>query len=154
MVNLGRVEEVRTKGISIRVASPKLVMEEARRIKTLTMWLIRVIVGHHEESPQIEADCSDQRMTCATSHVHLPLLSSEKGSAVHLELIQNVHFSDECNSWVHLFWLVQINKTDPLTRPMDCRFTCHQARWPEYFYTAEAPNSEIEYIMGRVEKQK
>merc|ERR1712235_119099 len=38
-----------------------------------------------------------------------------------------------------------------LIREFSC-YMSYQARWPEYFYTAEAPNGEIQgYIMGKAE---
>ena len=53
------------------------------------------------------------------------------------------------------FDLFKFNKVnlDPLTETYGLSFyMSYQARWPEYFYTAEAPNGEIQgYIMGKAE---
>jgi len=53
------------------------------------------------------------------------------------------------------FDLFKFNKVnlDPLTETYGLSFyLSYQARWPEYFYTACAPNGEIQgYIMGKAE---
>ena len=42
---------------------------------------------------------------------------------------------------------------DPLTETYGLPFYLHyQAKWPEYYFTAEAPNGDIQgYIMGKSE---
>ena len=53
------------------------------------------------------------------------------------------------------FDLFKFNKVnlDPLTETYGLTFyMTYQAKWPEYFYTAESPNGEIQgYIMGKAE---
>ena len=49
------------------------------------------------------------------------------------------------------FDLFKFNKVnlDPLTETYGLSFyMSYQARWPEYFYTAEAPNGEIQGFSG------